>query len=352
MSTRHANSAGTCPTCRQRYEAGAFVRFEYKRRTGGEHLDCYRARRQKEREQRAQAPQQSAQPAQPRQPSPGDVSVTFDSLAPLADLAKRPHPQSIRKWTELHTMRGSSPACAVGQTMEHWLGVESFETARKFIDSAQWPEGAAMVRKLADSLLEIAPPVSVKRRRVWADHGDSFDIHRAYAGRLDAAWQRAMRQQSRAPRPVRVVIEPNHTWTFKAANLQWAGAAAVALSDLLTEAGYSVEIVMRKRSRMDTPKCEIFEMTAQVKSPLMPLDINALAATVALPAFVRMVVYSAMCHYFPNIGGSLCFPQSMQHEPDDIVAQTAVIGEQAAAEAWIRNAIAKANGRIGEQAAA
>ena len=341
MSSRRARQGGICRLCMEPYEAGAWVYFQPRTRSNATHIDC---------ERKARTERRTQQPATPAVPASSTHVAHYDSIDAMLVDANAPHPSNATNWSERKHVGGAAVRRGT-VSVRTWTGVDTIAECDRLIASAQWPEGAAMVRSLADSLLDIAPPVNVKRRRVWADQGDSFDLHRAYSGRLDAAWQRTKRQSARAPRPVRIVLDANHTFRADAANLQWAGAAVVALSDLLTESGYSPEIILGFSHIAASPERERVQCTLQVKSPLMPLDINALAATVALPGFVRQVMYQLIVHFAPHIRDALSWPQELPTEAGDIVARTAQIVSEQEARAWIESAIAKVN-RTDEQAAA
>lgn len=118
-----------------------------------------------------------------------------------------------------------------------------------------WAEGAnralALAAQLRDSL---PPPHSVKRRPVWSDNGDDLDRDRVLSGQLDTAWRRTRREAMPAQQTVGLALPWVHSSHRTPEQLFWGAAAAIALCDLLENAGYRVELtainaVVEARSR-------------------------------------------------------------------------------------------------------
>ena len=116
-----------------------------------------------------------------------------------------------------------------------------------------------------------------KRRRIrrGLDYGDDIDAGR-YARRDPCCWSAVVREQ--APKPV-VTIGVNVTVHYKRMphELLYRGAAAAALADCLTDAGYSVEILAFQvvdELSAGTPR---LVQKVTVKAPDAALDISAVA---------------------------------------------------------------------------
>lgn len=159
-----------------------------------------------------------------------------------------------------------------------------------------WPRGLAMLEDFARDMTPPAPPVNVRRRRSWGDQGDGVDMGRVWSGDLSRAWSRTTRAASRAPRHYRVHLSPNQPSKMDAECIFWRVVAGVVLSDLLTEAGYSVEICLTYAS--DSPqdsgdKANILT-TCIVKPAGAPLDLAALAVA-AHPLMFRAADLSLRC---------------------------------------------------------
>lgn len=190
-----------------------------------------------------------------------------------------------------------------------WLGVEDAAAVRHAMTHG-WPEGVKRMREALDQMQQIPAPVNTRRRRVWTDQGDSVDIHRVNSGRLDVAWQRCQRRTSSAVRTVRLMANILDNCNAKASETFWRGAAVLKLADLLTEAGYSVEIAGAFSSvTYDDRRGNRMLDSITVKAASAPLDVDALAATLCLTGFARvygfMGVISAADHFGRNVHGGL-----------------------------------------------
>ena len=156
--------------------------------------------------------------------------------------------------------------------------------------SAGWPEGAERILDEMRGLESIQAPVSIKRRRTRGDFGDSIDMQAVYRGAIDTAWTRCTKRSTRAPRPVTLVASMQGSGNASPAIFYARGAALLKCADLLTEAGYAVEVVADysiekpfERSTEDTTLTHRFP----IKSAGQPLDLPRLAAAVALSGFKR-----------------------------------------------------------------
>lgn len=197
-------------------------------------------------------------------------------------------------------------------TRQDWLGAPDLATLEQRIREG-WAEGAAMIAGLAAS--ELPDPVSLKRRREWADQGDELDIHRVYAGKLDTAWSRMGKRNSRAPRRITIMCDLSCPWFQKADSLAWRGVAALKLSDALEAAGYQVQILAANCAvgvNDDRKKAVGHEAVAAlvpIKHYDAPLDLCSLASVLVAPGFKRRYLHpwhfategQAQC---PSLGGS------------------------------------------------
>lgn len=155
-----------------------------------------------------------------------------------------------------------------------------------------WKEGAEEVRKRMERV-EVTPPVSIKRRVVRADQGDELDIHAVLRGQLDTAWQSRRRRQAFGPRIVRIVAQTNLLAQTSSEELFWRGAAVVKLADVLTEAGYAVEIVgAHAATTVDMDRAN-WLLTFVLKHAQSPLDIESLAGVVCNAGFHRTFGFRA-----------------------------------------------------------
>lgn len=123
-----------------------------------------------------------------------------------------------------------------------WFGGVTLDELTSLVRDG-WPEGGARAIALADSFADKVPePVSVKRRRQWADAGDELDRDRLYNGQLDTAWRRTTRKHGKAPQTLSIVLPWGDNCHTSQDEMFWAPAAAIALTDLLERAGYAVDL--------------------------------------------------------------------------------------------------------------
>lgn len=181
----------------------------------------------------------------------------------------------------------------VSLTRQDWLGAPDLQTLEQRMREG-WADGAAMISQLAAA--ELPEPVSIKRRREWADQGDELDIHRVYAGKLDTAWSRMGKRQSRAPRRITLMCDLSCPWFQKADALAWRGVAALKLSDALEEAGYQVQILavncaVGVNDADGRQGNEGVAAVVPVKHYDAPLDLCSLASVLVAPGFKRRYLH-------------------------------------------------------------
>lgn len=153
-----------------------------------------------------------------------------------------------------------------------------------------WHDGAERIRAIEAG--EVGAAKSTKRKHVRADQGDSLDIHSVFSGNLDRAWTRTRREFRRSPATVRIVAVVAGSCRQKEAQFFYRGAAVAKLCDLLTEAGYNVEVVaacvaegIDDNGRVD------YCSTITMKHATAPLDLSNLAAVLCQQAFVRYYMF-------------------------------------------------------------
>ena len=178
------------------------------------------------------------------------------------------HKRNDHKWHGLdRDKQGNEPALA---TLNH-------------IMASGWQRGVDLMASVKP--LDVASPVSIRRRSRWTDQGDELDMQRVYNGQLDTAWRRCQRVSMSAPRRVRLVVDSIASAGEDSASMRWRGVAAMRAADTLQAAGYQVEV-----ESAFTGKCNMGRVVARcvVKSFDQPVNLSALASTTALPAFFRV----------------------------------------------------------------
>lgn len=149
-----------------------------------------------------------------------------------------------------------------------------------------WAEG---VNLLSDVPTDKDPPTprTIRRRLRWGDYGDDVDMQRIWAGQLETAWRRPTKAQANGPARVRIIVDSIAYGSEDSASMRWRGVAALRLSDALTEAGYSVQVESGFTALGSDDANNKYVLRTIVKPYEAPLDLAALAATTALPAFFR-----------------------------------------------------------------
>lgn len=152
-----------------------------------------------------------------------------------------------------------------------------------------WKEGTDVVRAMADKLAGSIPePRSIRRQPAWNDDEGDFCLDRAERG--DPCFRNAVRRRTNSFRVVTLLCQVNGSCFMSPQTMFWRGAVAVALCDLLEQAGYGVEFVTYAYARqvygyssnpsvMSYPdhKTPTGFTYVTVKTADQPLDLQAVA---------------------------------------------------------------------------
>lgn len=169
-------------------------------------------------------------------------------------------------------------------TMDDRLPTEgnAADTVKRLIREG-WTRGTALMSKV-QSKIDVPQPISIRRRGRWTDAGDDIEMQRVYAGNLEQAWRRTVRASGRGPARVRILVDSIAYGGVDSAKMRWRGVAALVLADALIGAGYSVQL---ESVMVGSGEGNEYRGSVIVKDYQSPLDLPALAATTALPAFFR-----------------------------------------------------------------
>lgn len=183
------------------------------------------------------------------------------------------------------TLQETRHNTTVSRSME-WYGAPTPEEAAQRVLTG-WPEGASKLQE-ALAQIDVPTPVSLRRKLHRSDQGDELDIHSVNRGDLDHAWTSRKRKHTRSRMTVRIVAQTNLLAEVSAEELFWRGAAAVKLADMLTNAGYSVEIIGALASHTIVGMDGDLLATFPLKTAEQPLDIEALAGVLCNAGFHRI----------------------------------------------------------------
>lgn len=159
-----------------------------------------------------------------------------------------------------------------------------------------WIEGADKALQFLAGV-QLPQVKNVRRRRTRAAFGDSLDIHRVLAGDLDKAWDTTVRVRSSdtGMNNVTVLLESGTPWYITSEQAFWRGATAVALSDMLSSSGRSVELLLCKSAYdfFELDSSRLVCASIQIKDFESPLDLGKVAITTSI-GFHRTLVYKAL----------------------------------------------------------
>lgn len=200
-----------------------------------------------------------------------------------------------------HTPRDSSNKSELDEVYKRrdadWYGLPNpgknqAEVCKMFADG--WDYGARQVQEMLDTMPRIVLP-DIRRKLIWADNGDSVDMDRVRAGRLDQAFRRPKRNGKGVPR-ISLWADIGGNYNVEASELFWRGAAMCALGAALVKSGYSVEL--RCGCYIDTHQEKSMLYTACIKPYTTPFTLPDLAAAVS-PAMFRAVGIAWIYKYAP-----------------------------------------------------
>jgi hypothetical protein len=164
-----------------------------------------------------------------------------------------------------------------------WVG-RPFGTWSEVYSAARspWAEGVKTVERMETELQGAKMPKPKCRRRrtrFVEDNGDELDYDRLRDGR--AFWRTSRREQGSGAQTVTIIIDVNAAFKIKHKDILWRGAAALALTRILEEAGFRVEIWLTHRAnnvyfvkRRWHGHCH----AVCLKRPSDPLDVGTLVS--------------------------------------------------------------------------
>ena len=232
-----------------------------------------------------------------------------------------------------------------------WFGMKGNAATIVAAQSKGWPEGQARIAAMRSGLVARLPRAEGVQRRIRrGDTGDNLDIHAVYRGAMDKAWTASRRTLTRASNIVRIVVDVGGNCSSSASAMQWRGVAGVALSDILTAAGYAAEIVAAF-STVDMAEGKpgsVVVCQCTVKPYRARPDAGLLSATAALPGFFRTMGFAAIIHAADELHSDVTYglgrtePLSSHLQPDSRVMELFVpsdINSEATAREWAQQTL-------------
>jgi len=224
----------------------------------------------------------------------------FDSVEELiGDLEAIPH----NRIEETHlTDEAVRRRQFIGRGFADWSAV--FEAAR-----TAWPDGLAIIDQMLRDLDDVSMPRPTSRRRrtrFAEDNGDELDYDRLRCGQ--PYWRTSRRENTRGPSTITVIVDVGANCRVKHSDILWRGAAAIALTKRLEEAGYRVELwAVHLAARMwvpyGSPNIDGFQAVC-LKRPGDPLDESTLVSAIS-GWFFRTAFFRAACFGDERVASNL-----------------------------------------------
>ncbi len=228
--------------------------------------------------------------------------VQYDSLEEMIEACKKFHAEQSR-FTQ-PTLFENDP---------RWVGrtVRSITSLERMLKEP-WEEGMRMFDKmLAEIDTHSFRPVSMRRRACWSpDEGDEINLDRLRAGQ--DFWRTSHRESTTGSPLVTIGIglatPGSKHWT----ECMWRAVAAVALTKLLEDAGYRVQLLGVWRTsgvynrREDGGVCTAVEL----KRESDPLDLVTLVN--ATSGWCKRTLWHLSSHQRPHVNGGYGMSELIQ----------------------------------------
>lgn len=188
-----------------------------------------------------------------------------------------------------------------------WYGIDGGAPAVLKALVNGYPEGEAKVEAFHNEIVASLPrALGHHRAKQHGEFGDELDIHSVYRGALDKAWTSSVRRIRKGTGILRLVIDIGGNANTSASELQWRGVTGMSLAEVMTKAGYSVEIVAAQAvanpAQRGSGKQFNAIMSCVIKPRSSQVDKGLLAATVCLPGFFRVLGFASIVRNCDNVG--------------------------------------------------
>jgi len=166
---------------------------------------------------------------------------------------------------------------------EHWIGRDFHDWEEVYAAArSPWPEGVEIVERMAEELADadLPQPQNTRRKpRFSEDNGDEVDYDRLRSGQ--PFWRTTQRANTRGPQVVTLVVDLNAAQKIAHHDILWRGAAVLAMTRILEDAGFRVEIwtihCAQKCYSDGTGHCH----AVCLKRPGDPLNVGTLVSAVS-----------------------------------------------------------------------
>jgi hypothetical protein len=188
--------------------------------------------------------------------------------------------------------------CESTYDRETWHGMAGGAIAVMSSMMVGFPEGEAKIDAMQAHMIGKLPKaVGIGRKLVRGMSGDELDIHAVNRGDTSRAWSSRQRLIKKGVSALKVIVDIAGNCNSSHDILQWRGIAGVTLSEIMTKAGYSTEIVAAwaVRDYLDGYRGNhVVGVECVVKARGVTADRGLLAATLCLTGFFRTVGFAAI----------------------------------------------------------
>ncbi len=274
------------------------------------------------------------------------VHMHYPTVFALRSESERP---MVRQYNEVRRVK------YLTATNDAWLGIAGGAKASIDALTKGYPEGERAVREFHDKIRADLPRAEghhrAKRR---GNFGDELDIHTVNRGACDRAWTSSTRAIRKGTGILQLVVDVCANGSTSPDELRWRGIAGLSLSEVMARAGYSVEMVAAFAVQNICSSMNRRVMTSIVVKPRgSQPDYGLLAATVALPAFFRVLGFTSIIRAadqqgvnvddglgnYLDVSGVLPVPDKVSQ----IFVPQYVISERTATE-WVKQTVALLQG--------
>lgn len=164
----------------------------------------------------------------------------------------------------------------------NWIG-RDFYSWEEVVAAATavWHDGLQQVERMQEQIARQMPvPKTRKRKGRWSESNGEIDIDRTMRGEFEYMRDHR-RETNQGPATISLICNVGGTYDVSATAMLWRSAAAVAVIDVLEQAGYAVELWMYNQADHAYQNRENVFMACKVKECSDVLDkgqiINVLA---------------------------------------------------------------------------
>ena len=180
----------------------------------------------------------------------------------------------------------------------------------------EWVSGLQTLGKFVEDLKKAdLPPIKSKKRRMeFSDEGDEVDYDKMMSGNPEF-FKTCVREESDGPTTVTIVIDTTTPANRQSEDILWRGAAAIALTILLEDRGYTVELWCVNGSKLWGGKNTGVMTAFCLKKTSDPLDYSTLVNTVS-GWFYRSVTFTLLETMAKHAGERTAYGYGTCHNPD------------------------------------